>query len=184
MPDAVNQLLARATQARRENRPADAKRDLTEAVEICRRSNVPSQLAIALADLGQIERDLHHSDAALQHYEEAVAIWRAEGDPLKLAHTVRHVGDIQRSEGRMELAEPCYREALNLYRGNEQTPPLDLANAIRGMALLKEGVGEGEQARPLWTEARDLYATVGVKEGVAECNRRLALPDSPDTPKS
>jgi tetratricopeptide (TPR) repeat protein len=132
-------------------------------------------LALALKGLGQIERDLHHGDAALQHYEEAAEIYRAESDPLKLAHTVRHVGDIHQDAGRLKLAEPCYREALAIYRAHAETPPLDLANAIRSLALLKSNTGEAAQARALWEEARNLYAMVNVEAGVQESSRRIAL---------
>lgn len=179
MPERSEELLKNAVQARREGRHQDAKRDLVEAVELCRNTGEHAELARALTALGQIERDLHHSDAALQYYEEAAAIYRSEAHAeltdLKIAHTIRHVGDIHRSAGRAALAEPCYVEALNLYHANPQTTPLDLANAIRGFAILESDSGDSQRAIALWTEARDLYAQVGVNEGVAESDRRLAL---------
>jgi tetratricopeptide (TPR) repeat protein len=175
MSDQSDLLLEQALLARRENRLADAKRDLVEAVALCREGGERGELARALADLGQIERDLHHNDAALQHYEEAVAFYRAEGNPLRLAHTIRHVADIQRHEGNHRLAEGCYDEALRIYREQPKTPPLDLANALRGSALLKEAIGELEEARAQWQEAGQLYADVHVQAGVAESKRRMEL---------
>ncbi|MGA8027382.1 MAG: tetratricopeptide repeat protein [Bryobacteraceae bacterium] len=177
MSDTVVELLRQALQARRDNRLDDAKRDLIEAVRLCREADARLELARAVTRLGAIERDLQHGDAALEHYEEAVGIYRAEGDALKLAHTVRHVGDIQREMGRADLAEPCYREALDIYRNHARTPPLDLANAIRGFALLNEQTGENDQARMLWEEARGLYSALDLPAGVAESSRRLALLD-------
>ncbi len=174
MSDAAIKLMKEADRARRENRPADAHRDLVEAVALCRQAGAQGELVQALKGLGQIERDLGHGDAARPLYEEAVAICREEGDVLTLAHTVRHLGDIHRDAGRVELAEPCYHEALALYRSHEGTPPLDLANAIRPLAMLKDAAGEVEEARRLWEEARDLYEAVSVREGVAECSARLA----------
>ena len=174
MADVAIKLIRRAHRARRENRLADAHRDLVAAVSVCRQSAVQCELIQALKGLGQIERDLGHGDAARSLYEEAVAICREEGDPLVLAHMVRHLGDIHRDAGRVELSEPCYYEALALYRRHERTPPLDLANAIRPLAILKGDSGEVEEARKLWAEARDLYAAVDVREGVAECSARLA----------
>ena len=179
MPDSSAELLKVALQARRENRLADARLHLVEAVNLCREANARVDLAKALTRLGQIERDMHHSDGALRNYEEAAAIYRAEGDRLRLAHTVRHVGDIHRDEGHAELAEPCYHEALSIYRSQEQTPPLDLANAIRGLAILKSEAGEAGEARLLWGEAKDLYTAVNVKAGVDESSRRLALLQQP-----
>ncbi len=159
---------------RAQDRMADAHRNLVEAVALCRQAGVGHELIQALKRLGQIERDLGHSDAARAFYEEAVAICREDGDPLTLAHTVRHLGDIHQDAGRAKLAETCYHEALAIYRGHEQTHPLDLANAIRPLAILEESRGQSEEACRLWEEARDLYAAVNVQEGVAESSARLA----------
>ena len=174
MSEISDDRVRQASQARKEHRLADAKRDLKVAVDLCRKAGTPLELARALTGLGQIERDLQEIEAAREHYEEAVAIYRAEGDALKLAHAIRHLGDIYRHEGHRELAEPCYREALNLYRSRE-APPLDLANAIRGFAILQDDAGEVNEARSLWNEARELYAAVNVEAGVAESTRRLAV---------
>lgn len=175
MAEAVDNLLNQAAQARRANRLSDARRDLVEAVAICRKAGDRLRLARSLTALGQIERDKGNGSVALDHYEEAVAIYCAEGEALKLAHTMRHVGDIHQDAGRLKLAEPCYDEALAIYRAHKETPPLDLANAIRGMALLKEAVGERAQAKALWEEARDLYAAEKVEAGVKESSRRIGL---------
>ena len=179
MADAISTLLSRARRARFKN-PADARRNLVEAVALARTSNDPLQLAQALTALGQIERDLHRSAEALHHYEEAAAIYRLADHrtadvPLKLAHTVRHIADIHRHEGRTEPAESSYQEALAIYRAHAETPPLDLANALRGFALLKETANDPQIAGSLWEEAGKLYASVNVEAGVAESKRRVAL---------
>ena len=135
MGDAIHNLLNQARQARFKS-PNDAKRDLVAAVRLARISNDRLQLAQALTELGQIERDLHNIDVALHHYDEAAAIYRAIDVPLKLAHTIRHIGDIRQEAGRLVEAESPYREALALYHHNAETPLLHLANTIRGLALL------------------------------------------------
>lgn len=173
MSDAVESLLRQADRARRESRLLDARRELVEAVALCRHAGTPRVLRQALTALGKIERALGHGDAALGFYEEAVAICRAEGDALAMAHALRHLGDIHQDAERLEQAEPCYVEALAIYRGHEQTPPLDLANALRPLAILKDQKGEVAEALRLWEEARDLYAAVEVREGVEECSSRL-----------
>lgn len=179
MSHIANELLERADRARREDRLADAHRDLVEAVALCREARANQELVRALKALGQIERDLGNDESALPLYKEAVALCRDHGDPLILAHTLRHLGDIHQELGRLADAKPCYHEALDLYRSHEKTPPLDLANAIRPLAILKGAVGEVEEARRLLEEARDLYEAVQVREGVAECSARLSrLPRS------
>jgi tetratricopeptide (TPR) repeat protein len=177
-------LLWRAGQLRRDNRLTEARRELTQAVDICRTAAVSTDLAFALTRLGQIERDLHNLDAAQRLYEEAAGIFRREGKTLRLAHTIRHVGDIHQDAGRAHLAGPCYDEALALYRASKATRRGDLANAIRSMAIHKEQAGEIDRARVLWKEARDLYASLDnplrrlfrrrPNPGVIESSERLA----------
>lgn len=169
----IEHLLDQAAHARREDRLADAHRDLVEAVALCRESDSPHDLVRALKALGQIERDLGEGDAARALYGEAVALCRELDDALLLAHTVRHLGDIHQDASRTDLAEPCYHEALALYRAEEHTAPLDLANTLRPLAILFDDTGRSSEARDLWEEARDLYQAVGVQAGVEECLDRL-----------
>ncbi len=173
MSATVNELLEQAWQARQEKRLADSRVLLSQAVALARFSGNLLGLGQALRALGQIERDLHHPEAALPLLEEVVAIYRVEGDPLRLAHAVRHVADVQRGLKRLHLAEPAYAEALAIYRSHPARNTLDLANAIRGMALLKSQTGDREAARLLWNEAKQLYAEVGVEAGVAESTRQI-----------
>jgi tetratricopeptide (TPR) repeat protein len=173
MSDEVIQLMHEANRLRFE-RPLEAHRLYTDAIERCRHGGLRRELIQALKGLGQIDRDLNNGNEALRLYEEAVTICREGGEALMLAHTVRHVGDIHQDAGRNKLAEPCYHEALSIYRRHAETLPLDLANTIRPLAILKEIAGEFEEASRLWAEARDLYAAENVTQGVAESSRWLA----------
>jgi len=175
MSESIDHLFTEATRARLEQRFGDAKRDLTEAVNTCRKSKDQRRLARALAALGQIERDLHNEEVALHLYEESVEIYRALNDALKLAHKLRHVADILREMGRLPPAAAAYVEALRIYHDHADTQLLDLANAVRGFALLKEALGENAEAQALWEEAGILYAEVSVEAGVAESARRVVL---------
>jgi tetratricopeptide (TPR) repeat protein len=167
-------LIARGYRARRAGRLDAAHQHFSAAVACSRQRGSASSLARSLKGWGQIERDLGRGDEALPLYEEAVEICRREGDALLLAHTVRHLGDIHQDAGRVNEAEPCYQEALLLYRDHRGTAPLDLANALRPFAILSEALGRPDQAIELWTEARTLYATLNLKEGVAESSAHLA----------
>lgn len=175
MSESIDHLFAEATRARLEQRFGDARRELTEAVNISRKSKDQHRLARALAALGQIERDLHNDEVALHLYEESVENYRALNDALKFAHALRHVADILRHMGRLPSAATAYVEALRIYHDHEDTRLLDLANAMRGFALLKEALGENAEARALWEKAGSLYAEVNVESGVAESARRVAL---------
>ncbi len=68
MSDAAIKLVRQADRARRENRLADARRDLVEAVALCRQAGVQRELVQALKGLGQIERDLGRGEAARPLY--------------------------------------------------------------------------------------------------------------------
>ncbi len=153
------------------------RRELEEAVAICRELDAKRELSVALGKLGHVE---HDSAARSAIYEEAVAVARECGDPMQLAHAVRHLGDVARHAGETIVAERCYEEALGLYRSEAAPPVLDFANALRPMAILKADTGELEEARELWRKAAELYGAVGVEQGVEEAERwleRLAASD-------
>lgn len=174
MPDTPDELIRLGYQARRTCRLEDARRIFAHSVGVCRETADPLSLGASLIGLGQTERDLKNSAAALQHYREAVDILRSGADRLRSAHTIRHLADILREEGSLELARPLYEEALEIYREQKDTQPLDMANAIRGFALLRGLAGESDEATLLWQEARKLYALLDVRAGVQESVTQIA----------
>ncbi len=175
MQDTVAKLLQHAREARREGRSDDARRDLLEAVRLCREDDEPTLLAPALTALGQIERDLDRPAEALPLYEEAAELYRKMNDLLRLAHTIRHIGDIHEDLNQFEQAGPFYEEALAIYRAHRGTAKLDLANTLRGYALQRGAVGDTQQAIAFWKEAGELYAACEVEAGVKESARRVAM---------
>lgn len=168
-----------ATPAEAEETARFVRRQLKEAVDLCREAGADRQLANTLRRLGHAEQDAGRGDIAVARYKEAVAAARRTGDPLLLAHTIRHLGDSHRAAQRLAAAEACYNEALGLYAEHPDPPALDYANAIRPMAILKEKLGEADEARHLWQQAKALYAAVPIAAGVAECEENLTrLPRS------
>jgi tetratricopeptide (TPR) repeat protein len=159
--------------ARREQRPADARRAFGEAAELARRCGSKQLLVPALKGLAQIERDTGNTAAAVPLYEAAVAESRAIGDPVLLAHTLRHLGDVHQDLDQFARAESLYSECLALYRENRSARPLDVANAVRPYALLKERTGRIAEARELWTEAHRLYSSVNARAGIDESASHL-----------
>jgi hypothetical protein len=65
------------------------------------------------------------------------------------------------------------RAVIEHYRSSKPTE-LEMANALRVLALAEAAAGERDHACAHWSEARELYATVGVPDGVAEADRRVA----------
>jgi tetratricopeptide (TPR) repeat protein len=169
----IEQLGQEAVQARREGRLADAYHSAEKAVALCREIGPKQSLVRALMFLGQIERDAARRESALIPYEEAAALSREVDEPLRIAHTLRHLGDLHCEMGRFDLAEGYYKESLGIYRKERVASPGDLANAVRGFALMKDAAGANEEAMVLWKEAGGLYKTLGIEEGVKECNTHL-----------
>ena len=175
MKNAIEELITRAAQLRRDRNPTDAAREWAEAVDLSRQRNDIPSLIRCLKGSAETERDLGRNREAGNLYEEAVSLCRTQNDnALLLAHTVRHLGDVRRHIGQEEGAQRCYQEALDLYRREPKANPLDLANTLRPFAILKEKMGDFEGARALWREARDLYESLTIEAGVAEASKALA----------
>ncbi len=159
---------------------------MLRAIEAARSSDDPLLLARCLSGLGQIERDLHHTGIALEHYAHALGLYRDAGDALLIAHTARHLGEVYYERGSIAEAEPLLREALHLYRGDRRTGTLDLANTLLSVGILEARLHQPLQAAALFDEARQLYDAAGVQAGVDDCATRLrallSLPsDQPST---
>lgn len=175
MNNAIEELIARAGQHRRERKPADAAREWAEAVELSRQHMDIPNLVRSLCGAAQTARDLARNLEAAELYEEAVSLGRNQNnDPLFLAHTVRHLGDVRRHLGQHEAAQSCYEEALKFYRGEPEANPLDLANALRPFAILKEELGDLRGATAFWREVRELYHSLAIDAGVVEASQALA----------
>ncbi|MBK6426602.1 MAG: tetratricopeptide repeat protein [Blastocatellia bacterium] len=169
----IRELLARAMDSRRADRPDDARREFESAVDLARTRPLSIEFVAALKGLAQIERDSGRPEPAVALYEEAATACRSLNHDFLLAHTVRHLGDVLQDLGSIERAEPCYLEALSLYERRADAPTLDVANTIRPMAILRETQGDTAEAVLLWTKALRLYAECNVPAGVEECERRL-----------
>ena len=111
---------------------------------------------------------------ARELYADAARLYREQNNLLAYAHSIRHIADIYQQERNPGPAKPLYEEALEIYRSNLHTKVLDLANTIRPYALLIEDQGNSALAMTLWEEARNLYSSLGLQEGVSECNEHLS----------
>ncbi len=124
--------------------------------------------------LAQAARSRRDFATALAHYDQAAALYRADGNPVRLAHAIRHAGDVLYADGCVALAETRFLEALDLYRLHPEARPLDFANALRSLAVLKADHATPAEARPLWEEVDALYTLIGIPDGIAESQARLA----------
>jgi len=174
-PTTPGEWIASGYQARRDQRPDDARNCFSRALSLCGASDDTLHTAQAHVGLGQIDRDRKNIGAALMHYQLAAELYRKQENPLTLAHTIRHVADILLGEGNLEPAQRHYEEALAIYCAHEETPPGDLATTPRGYALLKEEFGKTDEATMLWQQTLALYQQLGIEAGVTESQSHLAF---------
>jgi hypothetical protein len=106
-------------------------------------------------------------------YEEAAESFQAEQQPDRWAHALRHAAEMAVRAGDPATGLRHARAILGFYRSS---PPnaLEMANALRVLALAEAAAGERDNACVHWSEARGLYVDVGVPDGVAEADRRVA----------
>ena len=151
-----------------------ARRELVNAVEICRKNGPQHDLAQALHMLANVESDIGRYDVSLKLWEEAVSTCRDVGDTFQLAHKVRHLGDLHFHQRRLDEAETCYLEVLQLYRDHDDPPKLDFANALTRYAKFKEIRQLPQQALQLWSDAREIFDAIDLAAGVEECSRHIS----------
>ena len=106
-------------------------------------------------------------------YEEAAQSFQAEHQPARWAHALRHAAEMAVRSGDAATGLREARAVIDFYRSSNPTE-LEMANALRVLALAEAAAGERDHACEHWSEARRLYATVGVPDGVAEADRRVA----------
>jgi tetratricopeptide (TPR) repeat protein len=146
---------------------------LRKAVDAARASRNDLALAVALRELGELERRTPVTQRlALRDYAGSVALLRSLDQPLTLAHTIRHLGQVHKDAGRFDEAEKNFDEALALYREHSIEDDLNFANAVRYSAAIKERVGKSHEAGELWKEAERRYRDCGIQAGVNEAVRR------------
>ncbi|HEY4009773.1 MAG TPA: hypothetical protein VGM11_06455 [Acidobacteriaceae bacterium] len=106
-------------------------------------------------------------------YEEAAESFQAEQQPARWAHALRHAAEMAVRGGDPGSGLQDAYAVIEYYRSS---PPnsLELANALRVLALAEAAAGNRDSACTHWSEARELYVHVGVPDGVAEADRRVA----------
>ena len=171
----IEELLRQAHSARAQENYGDARIKLTRAFELARENGDERSMGTLHAFTAQLERDEGRLGDALDHYRLALTKYqKSRADALTLSHVLRHVADVERELGLLALATTHYREVIEAYRSHPASEPLDMGNALRGFALLQEALGERGEAEEFWAHARSLYHRAGVREGVEECDRRMA----------
>jgi hypothetical protein len=106
-------------------------------------------------------------------YGEAAESFQAEQQPARWAHALRHSAELAIRTGDPSGGLVEAQAVIAHYRSS---PPssLEMANTLRVLALAEAAIGERDRACTHWSEARALYVDVGVADGIAEADRRVA----------
>jgi len=142
-------LLAELGQLRYEqDRFADARQHLTEAVERFRDLRDPRGEASALSALGMACRDHGYLPEAEHFLAQASAVCRKLADDRATGHCQRLIGSVQLERGNFSSADTALAEALAAYRR---------VGSARGEALTLRTIGLAYRARGRLADAEEAF---------------------------
>lgn len=145
-------------------------------VSTARASGNKLELAIALKELGNIERRPPQlRKDSNRTFTEAAEIFKELEMPLEAAWVIRHIGINHEYGEFLAEAEECYDESLSLFRQHATESDPNYANTVRYSAVIKNRVGKRKESTELWEEAVGRYYVMDQPLGVAEGAAWLAI---------
>ena len=186
-PELANTLNNLGTIDRAQNRPEEARKDFTEALQIFRelvQKNPDVYLpgvANTLNNLGILDRGHNRMEEARKEYEEALKIYREQAQKNPdvylpyVAMTLNILGILDRDQNRMEEAGKDFTEALQIFRELVQKNP-DVY--LPEVALTLNNLGNIDRAQNRPKEARKDYdEALQIFRELAQKNPDIYLPD-------
>jgi tetratricopeptide (TPR) repeat protein/class 3 adenylate cyclase len=123
------------------------------------------KMCYALANLGNVHRELGDPDAAQRAVEQARDLAREKRLPIQLSYHQTSLAHIYLQQGRVEESIAAYRESVELTRRAKYAPGLVQSLRILGEVLL--GLGRYDEALPHLEEAAPLFALLQDQESEA-----------------
>ncbi|MBA4156174.1 MAG: tetratricopeptide repeat protein [Gemmatimonadetes bacterium] len=123
------------------------------------------KMCYALANLGNVHRELGDPDAAQRSVEQAKDLAREKRLPIQLSYHQTSLAHIYLQQGRVEESIAAYRESVELTRRAKYAPGLVQSLRILGEVLL--GLGRYDEALPHLEEAAPLFALLQDQESEA-----------------
>lgn len=176
LADAALMTTARRDQALVAWRRGDLDKARALLEEVCRRYRalgLDTDVAGALANLGNVSRDAGDLAAAHAYYDEALALVEKTGHLWEIANTRNNKAIAYAYAGEREEAISEYRHAIELQRSIANTSGLAMTLGNLGVEYM-EG-GDTERAAELFREALALAEEVGDADGVAHQNVNLGI---------
>jgi tetratricopeptide (TPR) repeat protein len=151
--------------ARQQSAFGAARAHLTEALDLARAGEDATDLAATLRELGNVEDELGHYEAADRCFEECRGVYRRLGDSWGEAAVLNNMGISADHRGEHERAEVVLREGLALFRniGEEWAVGVAADNLANTLTRLQQH----EEAEPLYRESLEISRALADQVGIA-----------------
>ena len=157
----------------------EGRRDLTipivnEVERSCREKGLNELLLKALLYQSRLAGDDGDRERELKICEERVSISNDLGKPDFVAQAYKRLGEVQNHMDLNEESLQNLSKAYGMYQKLDGTKNLDWGGVHYVLAQIKEKFDEIEEAKFHWRKAIHFYTKANVKEGIEECEDRLA----------
>lgn len=162
--------------ARKQQRWAEAASGFGTALEIRRRLGDLQGAAACLVNLGFVEQQTGHPEAARALYEESRALAASAGDRRGVASVENNLGILAQDLGDTAAARRHYLETLRIMWGLGNRS--DVARALQNVGEIEEQEGAPGRAALCYAAARHIFTELGSPWAAysAEKLSALALP--------
>jgi tetratricopeptide (TPR) repeat protein len=129
-----------------------------KTLQAARASGNPWVIAMALSNIGRVERMRGNLAEAYTRFEEAAVLFQQIGDRAMYTGTRSEIGHVLRHQGRYKEAETIYRDTILLFQ--EQGQYAAIAHELECFAFIAGAVGQNERAARLLGAAEALRESI------------------------
>jgi tetratricopeptide (TPR) repeat protein len=135
----------------------EARRLLSQCVELGHSIDDPAQKADTLHQLGQLAHSEYDPTQAEAYYRESLDIYRRTGSQKGIAANLYQLGRIAQERLDFKEAERLYEESLQLRRALGKDYEFEVAETLNSLALVHEKTGNYTKAEQLYKKALEIY---------------------------
>jgi predicted ATPase/transcriptional regulator with XRE-family HTH domain len=137
---------------------------IQEALTLARALGDKRRTAMALMEMGLVERDQHHYSEAVQFLTESRSMFQELNESLWVYRTSFLLAETYMTNGNLEAAKPLWKKGLDLSR--MENDRFHIAWGLEGLGNLERVENHLEQARQLYIESLHLKVSVMDKMGI------------------
>ena len=143
----------------------EALKYYSEALELYKKVDNPSDIAVSLNNIGLVYCDQGKLDEALKYYTESLELYKKFGNPSDIARSLNNIGGVYSSQGRFGEALKYHTESLDLRR--EVGNPSDIAISLNNIGFIYQVQGKIDEAMTYYIESLELKRKVGNHSAIA-----------------